>query len=413
MKNNNLFLLIAAVFALISCGTANRSAQYNGTRFRNSIYYTPDNKNSLAYGQEQKYLQELQERTSDAAESYSTRESRRAAADDTMTVYVGDNSEVDIQYAPGTTYSIVDDQESYEARLRKFDSPYYTINIEFNDPYPWMDFTYGWYTPFRGRWYPNWSHPWYSSTYAWYGPAWDWHYGVGWYNPWHYAPYWSWRDPFFDPWWGYASWPGYWPGYWYGHYHWPGYWPGHHPGHHPGYHPGYGPGARPDHHRDVYYGKRNSTPSYRDNNRNSGTVANGNATGRPNTGSVTRRPANVTPINSNNGQHSANVSAGNRNERPQNAVQQGSGNQYRRVVPGQGSKGNANVSTGNAPKKNGSTYNRTSSSQTRSSYSSGNSSQSRSSSSYSSGSSSQSRSSYSSGSRSTGSSSSGSSYRRR
>ena len=47
MKNNNLFLLVAAVFALISCGTANRSAQYSGTQFRNSIYYTPDSTKTL------------------------------------------------------------------------------------------------------------------------------------------------------------------------------------------------------------------------------------------------------------------------------------------------------------------------------------------------------------------------------
>lgn len=404
MKNNNLFLLVAAVFALISCGTANRSAQYSGTQFRNSIYYTPDSRDPQIYAQEQKYLQDLQERTSDATGKYA-REHNYSTTSDTRNVYVGENNEVDIAYEPGVTYSIMDDQESYEARLRKFDSPYYTINIEFHDPYPWFDYRYGWYTPYGGRWYANWSHPWYSSYYSWYAPGWNWHWDWNWRWNWYHGPYWGWYDPFYDPWWGHAYWPGYWPGYH----------PGHWPGHHPGYHPGHGPGARPDHHRDIYYGKRNSSPTYRENGRGNVTATNGNAAGRPGTGSVTRRPANVTQINNSNRRPEMNADAGDRNQRPQNAVQNGGNNQYRRVVPGQGTKGNANVTSGNASKNNGSSYNRSNGSQTRSSYSrSSSSSQTRST--YSSGSSSQSRSSYSSGSsgsRSTGSSSSGSSYRRR
>ncbi|MBO7268759.1 MAG: hypothetical protein J6U83_03285 [Bacteroidales bacterium] len=147
MKNNNLFLLMAAVFALISCGTANRTAYYGGTQLRNSIYYTPTSRNSQEYVQEQEYLQNLRERTTTTVagqESYST----YIPSTETRTVYVGDNNQVNIDARPGVTYTIVDDQESYEARLRKFDSPFYSINIDVYDPYPWYGYRYGHYSPY-------------------------------------------------------------------------------------------------------------------------------------------------------------------------------------------------------------------------------------------------------------------------
>lgn len=420
MKNSNLFLLMAALFALISCGTANRSAYYSGTQFRNSIYYTPDD-NSQAYAQEQQYLQQLQERTTEAAEKSVPQQQYNTASKDTKTVYVGENNQVDITYEPGTTYSIVDDRESYEARLRKFDSPFYTINIDFYDPYTWWDYRYGWYTPYGGRWYANWSHPWYRSWWSWHSPHWNLHFS---YN-------WGWYDPFYDPWWG----PGYWPGYWHGHWagHWPGYWPGYgpgywpgywpgyrpgyHPGHHPGHHPGGGPGARPDHRRDVYYGKRTSSPTYNAGRGN--TPSGSNVAGRPNSGSVTRRSANATRINGGTRQPQMNVAPAERNEKVQNSTAQyGGNNQYRRVAPGQQTKSSANTVKNSSSSKGKAdvTYSRgnsnssRSSSYTRSSSSNNNSSYTRSSSS------SQNRSSYSSGgaTRSSGSSSSsGSSYRRR
>lgn len=406
MKNNNLFLLMAAVFALISCGTANRSAYYSGPQFRNSIYYTPGNTGSQAYAQEQKHLQDLQERTSNASGNYAM-EQQYSNGQDTRAIYVGDNNQVDIQYTPGTTYAIMDDQESYEARLRKFDSPFYTINIEINDPYPWWGYSYRWYNPYWSRWYPGWRSPWYGSWYSWYGPSWRW--------DWHYS--WGWYDPFYDPWWGHAYWPGHWPGYW------PSHRPGYHPGHHPGHHPGAGPGARPHDHREIYYGKRNSTPTYNGGGRGNSSVGNNYVAGRPNTGSVTRRPSNVTQINgSSTREPQMNAAGNNRNDRVQNAAtQQTGGNQYRRVAPGQQTK-SGTVTTGRTPQqsKGNSTYSKTNSgnrnnnsgSYTRSSRSTGSSSYNNNSSSH------QTRSTYSSGggaTRSTGSSSSGggSSYRRR
>ncbi len=376
MKNNNLFILMAAVFALISCGTANRSAQYSGAQFRNSIYYTPDSRNSMAYMQEQEQLKELQDRTSGTVQ-------KATDSPGTKTIYVGENNEVDIQYVPGTTYTIMDDPESYEARLRKFDSPTYTVNIDFGlyDPYPWYDYRYGWYSPYGGSWYPNWSHPWYGAMYPWYSASWRWDWQYRWdrFHNWG----WGWYDPFYDPWWGHVYWPAYNPGYW------PVHRPAHRPDYRPGHYPGHGPGARPDKGRDVYYGKRNSSPTYRDADRNNAPAGKPVVAGKPNTGSVTRRPANVTQIN--NGTHRPETAA----PAQTNGNSKANGNnQYRRVAPANGAKGNTNANvtkgtrpaekkssatatynrnTGNRNPGNSSQYNRSGNTQSRSSYSSGNS----------------------------------------
>lgn len=366
MKNSNLFLLTAALFALISCGTANRSAYYNGSQMRNSIYYTPQNRASQAYVQEQEYLQDLQQRTTNATEA-STANSYYDATTGTKNIYVGDNNEVNITYNPGVTYTIMDDQESYEARLRKFDSPFYTINIDFNynspwysHSYPWYSYTYPWYSY---GWYPGWRHSWYNS---WYRPGW------GWYDPFY--------DPFYDPWWGVGYYPGYYPGYH------PGYYPGFRPAPHPGYHPAPGPGAAPGKGRDIYYGKRNSSPTYRETGKGYDKNMGNSSTARPETGSATRRPANATQIN--NSTRKPATTNGN------GTVNKGNNgnNQYRRVAPSQQTKGKENASSNssanrkNNPANNSSnssynrgrnqnsnsTFNRNSGSQNRSTFSNGN-----------------------------------------
>ena len=346
MKNNNLFILMAAVFALISCGTANRTAYYSGSQLRNSIYYTPDNSSSQAYLQEQEYLQNLQEQTArniTASEQtvYSTSPTQKS-------IYVGEGNQVNIDAVPGVTYTIMDDQESYEARLRKFDSPYYSINIDIN--YPLYDYTWGWYNP------------WYRHYYGWHTPSWNmrwnWRYNWRWYEPWYSGAFWGMYDPFYDPWWG--------PSYWYGY--WPSYWPAHHPVHKPGHinghYPGAGPGARPHIGKDVYYGKRDSAPSYRNADKNRPSVPNGNATGKPGNGSVTRRPANVSQINSDSKAPAQKPAA------PQN-----SSGQYRRVVKDNAAQNGHGVKTentnkkGNTPARSGnSSYNRNSNNNNSASY---------------------------------------------
>lgn len=395
MKNSNLFLMMAALFALISCGTANRSAYYSGSQFRNSVYYTPGSRSSNEYVQQMQQLEQLKENT---AENLGSAEGEYAynAVPDTK----GEEA----------SYSFIDNGESYEARLRKFDSPTYTINIDIVDPYPWWNIHYSWYPGRYWRYHHSWYSPswyWHTPSWYWYSPSWHW----GWHDPWYTGHYWGWYDPFYDPWWG----PGYRPGFH----------PVHRPGLHPGHYPGHGPGAAPDHRpgREVYYGKRNSSPTY--NNADRGMVSNGerNPSARPATGSATRRQPAVTQINGGTRNPAAPASgtvSGNSGTRPQNAgvqqhkPQQQSGNgQYRRVAPDQQkSKSTGTVNQGSkSGSKSSSSYSRSSSQGRSSSYSRGSSSQTRSSS-YSSGSS------YSGGSRNSGAtrssgSSSGSSYRRR
>ena len=286
MKNSNLFLLMAAVFALASCGTYTHTAQQGGAQFRNSIYYTPGNTNSQEYVQQQQYIAQLQEKTGETLQNVQTQ--TYDASTNTMTVQVGDNNVVDIEYNPNVTYQIVDDQESYEARLRKFDSPTYTINIEMGTS-PWWGF--------------DWRSSWYGRHYSLYRPSWGWY--SSWYSPWYYPWYGAWNspwyadfawgfydpfyDPFYSPWWNHYYGPGFYHPSWH-----LGYYPGHHHHHHPGLHPGHGPGA-PTHGKDVHYGKRNDSPSYKDVRKgNSGTMASGAAAHKPTTGSVTRRPQSAT-----------------------------------------------------------------------------------------------------------------------
>ena len=132
------------------------------------------------------------------------------------------------------------DEESYEAKLHKFDSPTYTIELNLTPWYP----TYYW------RW-----NRWYLSPYAYTSIYWDWswrpyyydylgyynpyRYSYRYYYPYRYSHYWDWHRPYYT-------------------YH------HHKPNHRPG--------------RDVYYTRRGGmsgpTPSYRagSSNRSNRTV---------------------------------------------------------------------------------------------------------------------------------------------
>lgn len=257
MKNKSLFILLAAVLPLFSCGTMSYSAFQGGGQFRNSIYYAPGNRTSAV---------QVVERGESATEQRQYQP--QGTQNDTRTVYVGDADHVEINYEPGASYTIMDDEESYAARLRKFDSPTYTVNINFVEPY-WWDVDLWWYGPRwhwntpSWHWHSYWYNPWYS---RWYGH---------WSDPWWSRPHWAWHNHWYDPWWGPVHRPVYAP------------WPGHDPAGGPGYHPGHG---RPV--RDVYYGKRHSGSSY--SNVNRGNVTSGKPGGtdnKNNGGSVTRKPS--------------------------------------------------------------------------------------------------------------------------
>lgn len=259
MKNNILFALLACSLFLFSCGTMTRTAQNTQPGFVNSIYYTPDQAEELAYNQSKAELEEIQKATTSFLDG------------NRQTIYIGDTNVVDIDYNPSYTYSIVDDQESYEARLRKFDSPVYTVNIEWDQTnyYDWYNWNnwyshshWGWYNPWYR--YSSWYNPWYRYS-SWYNP-WYCGYGYGWYDPWYtsswYSPYYGW----YDPWWGH----------------------------------GWAPAPFPNHHqphRDIYYGHRDSAPSY-------------NATAGRGGSSYNRNMANVSQIRG-NGTKNSNASNGN------------------------------------------------------------------------------------------------------
>ena len=221
MKNSNLFLLVAALFAFVSCGTANLTAQWGASQYRNGIYYSAAVASNVQAAPVQQYVEYAQVETEPVAP-------------------------VAVALGAG---------ESYEERLRKFDSPVYVVNVEYVDLYPWWTLDFAW-NSHSWRWY----HSWYARPYI------DW--------------YWA------DSWWYNRHWNSH---YWYDHYWYDRHWYAHH------WHPYYGHVHYPAHRphqpaRNVHYGKRDYTPSYRDVNR--GTVSTGSKSpmGNP-SGSVTRRAA--------------------------------------------------------------------------------------------------------------------------
>lgn len=214
MKNNSLFLLVAALFAIVSCGATDLYAQKRVSQYKNGIYYSSQ--------------QPVQNQP---AQIYS-------------------------EEVPAIDTPALGSDESYEERLRKFDSPVYTVNVEYTDLYPWWTLNFAWNSR-SWRWY----HSWYSRPY-WGSPVW--------YSYWYPDSYWYWGD--------------YWWHYPYRHHFYPAYYPVHRPIHHPVHRPASRPG------RDVYYGKRNNGPSYINNGR--GPVVHGGsqpASSVP--GSIYRKPA--------------------------------------------------------------------------------------------------------------------------
>lgn len=275
MKNSTLFILLAGTLILFSCGTTNRTS-YATSEFRNGIYYTPDQQDEQTYVQSKTELNKLQSATAQSLNNTSKGNSYNSQTN-VETIFVGDTNAINIDYDPRITYSIVDDDESYESRLRKFDSPTYTINIEWNDPWynPWWG---TWYRPYWSTWGTAWYNPWWGNYYSWWGPS--------------YSPWYGWGG-WYDPWWG-PSWGPSW------YYPWgsPGYYPPHH-------HSGHG--------RDVYYGRREGGSSYNTSGHR----------GANSGGSYTRREPNMSHIRGNNGTY---IQGGNTQNRPANT----GGSVYRR-----------------------------------------------------------------------------------
>lgn len=139
-----------------------------------------------------------------------------------------------------TTYvEVVPDDETYEEKLHKFDSPTYSIELNLTP----------WYPSYYWRW-----NRWYLSPYVYTSIYWDWSW-----RPYYYYDYWGYYNPYRYSYRYYYPYRSYWDWHrpYYTYYH-------HKPSHRPG--------------RDVYYTRRGGmsgpTPSYRtgSSNRSNRTV---------------------------------------------------------------------------------------------------------------------------------------------
>ena len=199
--------------------------------------------------------------------------------DDENVVYIETSDGDVIEAESGKTYVFVDEDDSYERRMRMFDDPRYTVTVNLG----WSDWYYdNWY-------YSAMYNPYYVSSYrwgfSWYTPSWMYPAYSMWYNPWYY----SWHYPHYNPW-------------CYGHHH-------HH--HNYGWNHNHGWNThRPNHYAYSHSPDRRSSYSAYDNSRrdnNSRTVAsNRNPQVRQIAGSTRGTGATARPGNTGRGQ-TANV----------------------------------------------------------------------------------------------------------
>ena len=151
MKNISLSILVAVSLALVSCGTGSYSANGNGG-YTNSIYYTSSDAVPGASQEVYQAPQDVKQLQTRTVASLTTNSNVFSTYQDT--IFVGDENIVNVEYNPESTYVIVDDEDSYEARLRKFDSPTYVVNVVVD---PW---DLAWYNPF------SWNYPYYRYRYG-------------------------------------------------------------------------------------------------------------------------------------------------------------------------------------------------------------------------------------------------------
>lgn len=179
MKNIKFFATIIMLLVLCSCGSGTMTL--NGG-YRNSIYYTSEDVlpvNSVSVSQEE-------------------------------------------------TQVVIADEETYEQKLHKFDSPTYSIELNLTP----------WYPSYYWRW-----NSWRLSPYVYTSIYWDWSW-----RPYYYYDYWGYYNPYRYSYRYYYPYRSYWDWHrpYYTYYH-------HKPSHRPG--------------RDVYYTRRGGmsgpTPSHR------------------------------------------------------------------------------------------------------------------------------------------------------
>jgi len=193
---NKLYYLAAVILALSSCGTGSR---YSSASYEDPAYYRPGTDIAVVRKADDqsatdKELQALKEKTKEVI-----------VVDEKSGKTVLPLSKAD------TVLVDINEYDSYEELLTKFNSPEYEIHFTVNDYSNWWSYPWAWNHPYY-YWNPSW-----RFAFHWYYGYWDpwYHSSWYWYNPYYYD-YWWYRDLYYG-WWGprYDLY-GYWPsGGWY------------------------------------------------------------------------------------------------------------------------------------------------------------------------------------------------------
>ncbi len=306
MKNNIIFILIAGSIFLFSCGTMNKTS-YTSSNFVNGIYYNPEEEAAESYSLSKAELENLSKETALYLDTRPNEKPGDTLFNQSYETYVSLN----LDYIHPEWYTWY--QPAWSTYRTAWHNPYWGFYYSGWDPYYWNR-----WNSWNGVY--SWSN-WYSWN-SWYG----WSIG-GWHNRWHLG----WHLGWYDPWWDFPP--------YYAHH----YWPWHRPGYNPPLH-GHNP-------RDIYYGPRNSSPSYRANvitNNRGSSYTRRDSDMNPINGTVTQRP-DATPSNNKGSSYrrSASQYQNTSPEKNSGSYQQNNGEQ----------RSNSGYSRGSNYNRNGSSYN--------------------------------------------------------
>ncbi|MDR0725036.1 MAG: hypothetical protein LBF59_03375, partial [Prevotellaceae bacterium] len=187
------------LFLFAGCGTSSYMASSS-----DDIYYSP--KDNVRKGVIDEQTEQLKAQTQKTV-------AEKTIHLDADKVYLSSPSTLKIEGEVDTViYSgELADADSYERKLKMFDDPHYTVEINLGNNWGYPYYGYGWSYPYYG-----WDYPYYG--------GWGWHSGWygGWYSPWYRPWGWGWGYPYYYDSWYYGGWGGWYGGYyggWYGGYH--------------------------------------------------------------------------------------------------------------------------------------------------------------------------------------------------
>lgn len=185
---NTLLFASTAIWLFGACAISNTStpSAYDDIYYRPSTARQAETSGNGATNAE---LEQLKAKTQTATGQPAPATYTLAESGDDVVYISADTNSIYVEAEPNKTYVIVDDDDSYERRLRMFDDPRYTvtINLEWNDP--WYN---SWYYPYYYRpwnyysYYDPWLR-WSAYDYWWHGGLYG-YYGHYWYHPYHYYP---------------------------------------------------------------------------------------------------------------------------------------------------------------------------------------------------------------------------------